>query len=253
VVKTVIDVEDIWVKYADKVILEAVNLVVQENDFLGIIGPNGSGKTTLLRTILGLVKPNRGRLTVLGGSPEDRRRFIGYVPQIEHFDPDFPATVWDVVLMGRLSRRKIFRGYDAGDREIAKNALQRVAMTDSVGSSIGTLSGGQRQRVLIARALTSEPELLLLDEPTTSVDPQLENAFWELLGELKKKITIVVVTHDMSAVSRYVDKIACLNRKLYYQGSRVITPEMWSATYGCPVDMIAHGIPHWVVKEHEEG
>jgi zinc transport system ATP-binding protein len=246
-----VNVQDLWVQYGDKVILEGIDLTVGENDFLGIIGPNGGGKTTLLKSLLGLVKPSRGRITLFDESPERTRKLVGYVPQIEHSDPEFPATVWDVVLMWRLSRSKILKPYGATDEEVARHALSEVGMMEYAERPIGKLSGGQRQRALIARALAAEPRLLLLDEPTASVDQHSEREFWELLGDLKNRITIIVVTHDISAVSRHVDKIACLNRRLYYQGTRRITPEMWNATYGCPVDMIAHGIPHWVIKEHE--
>jgi len=247
----VVELKNIWVHYEDKSILEGINLIVKENDFLGIIGPNGGGKTTLLKVVLGLIKPNKGEVKVFGDHPKKTRKHIGYVPQIRRFDLEFPATVWDVVATGRLGHNNLFKNYDYQDKEIVKETLEKVNMIRFKDEAIGKLSGGERQRVFIARALASEPKMLLLDEPTASVDKELDTKFWEFLNELKKRITIILVTHDISAVSVYVDKIACLNRKLYYQGTKEITPEIWSETYKCPVEMIAHGIPHRVVKEHK--
>ena len=246
----IVDLKNVWAHYEDKVVLESVNLVVEEHDFLGIIGPNGGGKTTLLKIILGLIKSSRGEVKVFGKSPQKNRHLIGYVPQIRQFDLEFPATVWDVVATGRLGNSKLSRRYDYEDRKIVKEALEEVDMIEFRDDAIGKLSGGERQRVLIARALASNPKLLLLDEPTTNVDKNLDTKLWEFFNSLKKKITIVLVTHDISAVSVYVDKIACLNRKLYYQGTKEITPEMWTEAYKCPVDMIAHGLPHRVLEEH---
>jgi zinc transport system ATP-binding protein len=248
--KSIVDLKDVYVYYDDKIILENINLIVEENDFLGIIGPNGAGKTTLLKVILGLIKPNRGTVTVFGGLPENNRKLIGYVPQIRQFDLDFPATVWDVVMTGRLNRTKIFRRYSLEDKKIASTALEKVNMSNLRHNPIGRLSGGERQRVFIARALTSEPRLLLLDEPTANVDKNLDTKLWEFFHNLKKLMPIILVTHDLSAVSIYVDKIACLNRRLHYQGTKEITAEVLEDIYKCPVELIAHGLPHRVLKEH---
>jgi len=242
--------EDVWVRYGDITVLEEVNLTVKEHDFLGIIGPNGGGKTTLLRVILGLVKPSRGRVWVLGGSPEKGRRFIGYVPQYTEFDRDFPITVLDVVLMGRLGRVGLFKGYRDEDRRIALEALEKMEMLDFKDRRLGSLSIGQMQRVFIARALATEPRLLLLDEPTASIDKPMQTNIYELLQRLKDEVTIILVSHDIGVISTYVDKIACLNRKLFYHDSKEITVEMLEETYQCPVEMIAHGVPHRVLKEH---
>ncbi len=246
----VVDLRDVWLRYDDKVILESINLVVEERDFLGIIGPNGGGKTTLLKIILGLIKPSRGKVRVFGGPPERSRRLIGYVPQIRQLDTAFPITVWDIVETGRLGHSKPLRRYNLKDKEMVNTALEKVDMMKYKDHAIGKLSGGERQRVFIARALASEPKLLLLDEPTASIDKRLDTRFWEFLNLLKSKLPIILVTHDISAVSIYVDKIACLNRKLFYQGTKEIKPEIWAETYQCPVEMIAHGLPHRVIKEH---
>jgi zinc transport system ATP-binding protein len=247
-----VELKNVWVNFEEKVVLESIDLVVNENDFLGIIGPNGGGKTTLLKVILGLLGPSRGDIKVFGGTPENNRGHVGYVPQVRQFDLDFPASVLDVVLTGRLNKNKLFRRYSSEDRRRVAKSLEEVNMIDFKDEAIGKLSGGERQRVLIARALTSEPKLLLLDEPTASVDNRMDKKFWDVLNELKKKMTIILVTHDISAVSVYVDKLACLNRKLFYQGSKEITHEMWAKAYECPVEMIAHRLPHRLLKEHDQ-
>ena len=247
----VVKLEDVWVFYDGMPALEGVNLSINQDDFLGIIGPNGGGKTTLLKVILGLVKPSRGKVKVLGTSPDRGRRSVGYVSQYSLFDRDFPISVWDVVLMGRLERAGLFKRYGEGDRTAAIQTLQTVGMLDLKDQQIGKLSGGQLQRVFIARALLTEPRLLLLDEPMASVDTVMQTEFYELLERLKQRMAIVLVSHDIGAVSVYVDKIACLNHQLFYHGSKEISPEVLEATYKCPVQMIAHGtVPHRVLREH---
>jgi zinc transport system ATP-binding protein len=247
----VVKLENVWVQYNGVPVLEGINLSVLQDDFLGIIGPNGGGKTTLLKVILGLTKPVRGSVTVLGKEPEKSRNKIGYVPQYNLFDRAFPVDVQDVVLMGRYSMTGLFRRYDREDRERSEEALKTVGMLEHKDRQVGSLSGGELQRVLIARALVADPKLLLLDEPTASVDPAMQTEFYELLERLKQRMAIILVSHDISAVSIYVDKIACLNRQLHYHGSKEITPEILEATYKCPVQMIAHGtVPHRVLKEH---
>lgn len=248
----VINLEDVWVDYDGLVALEGVNLSVEEGDFLGIIGPNGGGKTTLFKVILGLIKPSRGSVSVWGDSPERARGFIGYAPQYPLLDRDFPASVWDVALMGRLGNTGRFKRYTHKDKEITADALNKVEMFTLKQRQIGRLSWGQRQRVLIARALAAEPKILLLDEPTASVDSHIEMGLYELLQKLNEEITIVLVTHDIGVISTYVKKIACLNRRLIYHKSRKITADMLEATYQCPVDMIAHGLPHRVLAKHKE-
>jgi zinc transport system ATP-binding protein len=243
--------EDVWVQFDGSPILEGIDLAVGGNDFLGIIGPNGGGKTTLLKVLLGLIEPDRGKALVMGEPPERSRRWIGYVPQHSLFDRDFPISVWDVVLMGRYGRVGLFRRHGDVDKIKAQDALAMVGMLDRKDRQMGKLSGGEQQRVLIARALAGEPRLLLLDEPTASVDSAIQTEFYELLERLKKRMAIVLVSHDLGAISIYVDTIACLNRQLHYHGSKEIGPEVLEATYKCPVQMIAHGsVPHRVLKEH---
>ena len=248
----VIRLDDVWVKYGDITVLEGINLSVQNLDFLGIIGPNGGGKTTLLKVILGLIKPTRGEVTVLGGTPERRRRFIGYVPQIIQFDQEFPVTVLDVVLMGRLGKKGFLGKYSEEDVKVACESLESVEMLEFKNRQVGKLSGGQLQRVLLARALAADPKILLLDEPTASIDEPTKTELYELLKNLNRKVTVILVSHDIGVISSYVDKVACLNRRLFYHGSKEIKPETIEKTYQCPIDLIAHGVPHRVFRKHKE-
>jgi len=249
--RPVVELRDVWVRYGEVPVLEGVDLSVRQHDFLGIIGPNGGGKSTLLKTILGLVSPVRGEVRVFGDSPERARRDIGYVAQRLVFDRDFPASVWDVVLMGRQGVRGMAKRYAASDMAAAEKCLERVGMLGARRTQIGRLSGGEQQRVFIARALVGEPRILLLDEPLASVDPAMQSDMYELLEELRRSLTIVMVSHDIGAVSVYVESIACLNRQLYYHGSAELSPEVLETTYQCPVQLIAHGpVPHRVLKEH---
>ncbi len=248
--REIVKLEDVWLYFDNMPVLEGINLSIKDRDFLGIIGPNGGGKTCLLKLILGLLKPSRGELTVFGHTAERSRKSVGYVPQYSLFDRDFPINVLDVVLMGRVGQMKRFRRYSEEDKKLASEALETVEMHDYRDSQIGQLSGGQQQRVFIARALVTEPKMLLLDEPMASVDSHMQTELYELFEKLRQQMAIVLVSHDISAVSIYVDKIACLNRKLFYHDSKELTAEDLEESYLCPVEIIAHGVPHRVLKEH---
>jgi zinc transport system ATP-binding protein len=248
-----VELHDVWFAYGDLPVLEGIDLVIEARDYLAILGPNGSGKTTLLRLLLGLLRPSRGSVRVLGVSPQLARGRVGYVPQRVRFDLDFPIRVSDVVRMGRLRSDRMLRRPGPADREAVERALATVEIADLAERPIGALSGGQLQRVLIARALAVEPELLLLDEPTASLDERFGHGVWELLEQLSRDMTVVLISHDVGAISRYVRSVACLNRKLFTHPSRELTPEILEATYGCPVDLIAHGHPHRVLGDHDAG
>ncbi|MDH3686200.1 MAG: ABC transporter ATP-binding protein [Myxococcales bacterium] len=232
-------------------VLEEVSLRIEAGDYLALLGPNGGGKSTLLKVLLGLLTPDEGSVRVFGQSPRAARGRVGYVPQSFRFDRDFPIRVLDVVLMGRVGKLKRGTVADA-DREIARAALARVEMAELGTRPIGALSGGQLQRVWIARALAQQPELLLLDEPTSSLDERVERSVWELFAELSQEMAVVVVSHDIGAISRHVRGVACLNRRLHSHPTRELTSEMLEATYGCPVDLLAHGHPHRVLHAHDE-
>ncbi|KQC15684.1 MAG: ABC transporter ATP-binding protein [Methanothrix sp.] len=246
-----VSIENLWVRLDDRTVLEDVTLEVKEGDFLGLIGPNGGGKTTLLKVILGLLKPSRGKVLVYGMSPETARKRVGYLPQKSLFDKNFPITALEAVIMGRYGRRGLLGRYSTEDKDAALSALEAVGMEEHADREIGALSGGQQQRIFVARALVSEPDLLLLDEPATGIDSSRQREFYELLRDMNEKMTIIMVSHDISAVSTYVKKIACVSRKLYYHGSKELTAEEIEEAYHCPVEMIAHGIPHRVLREHD--
>ena len=248
----IVEIKDVWLSLKGKPILEAVNLRLEEGDYLGLIGPNGGGKTTLLHVMLGLLSPDRGTVRIFGEEPSRGRGRIGYVPQYTRFDANFPMSVLDVVLMGRIAARGLLRRRSERDREVALSSLEKVEMADEAGRQIGRLSGGQLQRVMIARALAVEPRLLLLDEPTASLDTRVGVSVFELLKNLSREVTLVLVSHDVGVISRYVKTVACLNRQLYYHQSKEITREMFEAAYGCPVDLVAHGHAHRVLADHTE-
>ncbi|MBN1642244.1 MAG: metal ABC transporter ATP-binding protein [Anaerolineae bacterium] len=249
--REVIAIRHLWAGYEHEQVLEDVNLSVRELDFIGLIGPNGGGKTTLIKVLLGLLPPTRGEVQVMGMSPREGRRYIGYVPQFVEFDREFPISVWDVACMGRLGRRGLFHRFTAEDDAVVAAALRQVEMLDLRDQPIGELSGGQRQRVYIARALATEPAILLLDEPTASVDPQIRTSIFELLRDLNDRATILMISHDMGAVSSYVKTVGCVNRRLFYHNERHLTPEMLELAYQCPIDLLAHGVPHRVLAEHD--
>jgi zinc transport system ATP-binding protein len=249
--REVISLRHVWASYDGQSVLEDVDLSVEALDFIGIVGPNGGGKTTLFKVLLGLVPSTRGEVRIMGERVEEGRRHIGYVPQLTTFDSDFPISVWDVVQMGRLGRRGLLRRYTAEDAEVVADALHRVDMLDQQERPFGDLSGGQRQRVYIARALATEPSILLLDEPLASVDPRVSSNIYTLLKRLNRSVTILMASHDIGAISSHVKTVGCLNRRLFYHGQDALTPEMVELAYQCPIDLIAHGVPHRVFPEHD--
>jgi len=221
-------------------VLDEVSFTIQERTFISIVGPNAGGKTTLLKLMLGLLKPSRGTIEIFGQNPEKARPRIGYMPQYVQFDPNFPVTVLDVVLMGRLGNGVRFGPYGKADKEIAMEALHKLEMDKAKNRPFMALSGGQRQRVLIARALTAEPELLLLDEPTSNVDMAVETELFELLNTMSETITVVVVSHDLGFVSQYVQSVVCVNRRVMMHPTTAVTGDVISALYGSDVRMVRH-------------
>ncbi len=207
---TVIEVDDLFFSYDATSVLEDVAFKVEENEFVAIFGPNGGGKTTLLQLLMGFLKPDRGTIRIFGEKPKAARKFLGWVPQNFSFDRHFPISVEEVVLHGRLKGGS-WR-FAPEDHEIVKEVLDRVGMKKTLKNPFAALSGGQQQRVLIARALASNPSLLLLDEPTASVDHVAENEIYALLNELRKQMTIVMVTHDLNRAVESVDTLYCVQK-----------------------------------------
>jgi len=234
-----IEMNDVTFSYGKEPILEGVNIDIKRGDFAGVVGPNGGGKTTLLKLILGRLKPDKGDILVFGSSPEKAYLRIGYMPQHAYLDMLFPVSVMDVVLMGRLGRRMGGR-YSKEDRQAAHVALQEMRVDDLLDRSFSELSGGQRQRVLIARALCSEPELLLLDEPTANVDPEIEEAFFDILKGLNERMTILIVSHDIGFISKKVKSAICVNRCVVVHPTSEIDGTVIRDIYGGDVCMIRH-------------
>lgn len=234
----VIDIQDVSYAYDGPPVLSDIDLTVPAGEFLGIVGPNAGGKSTLLKLLLGLLEPGSGRIHVLGRSPAKARRHLGYVPQYPAFARDFPITVEQVVLMGRLGRW--FGGYSTGDRAIARRAMAETEVDHLAQRHIQRLSGGQLQRVLVARALAAEPDILLLDEPTANIDQRMESDIFELLKRLNERMTILVVSHDVAFISGYVHRVACLNRTLVCHDTASIDGHTIQELYGEDVRMVAH-------------
>ncbi|HRS93199.1 MAG TPA: metal ABC transporter ATP-binding protein [Methanolinea sp.] len=249
--RPVIEVSDVSFGHNGKVILEHVSLKVRKGDFFALIGPNGGGKTTLLKIILGLLVPSGGTVTVLGQPPGRARSRVGYVPQFRTYDFSYPITVREMVLSGRLSHARFpWARYTPADHEAADRILERLRMAPLAERPVSALSGGEQQRAILARALVGNPEVLILDEPTVYIDAPTEVHFYNILEDLRKDLTVLLVSHDIGVISRHVTRVACLNRRLFTHDSPEITEDMIEAAYQCPVDLIAHGIPHRVLGDH---
>lgn len=243
----VVDVRGVTFGYEREPVLRNVNLTIGSQDFLAIIGPNGGGKTTLLRLILGLATPWSGSIDWPSGLLPGA---VGYVPQFSTFDKNFPLRLRDAVLMGRLNRGGLIGRYRRTDYQALDRVLERLRLERLAAVPIAELSGGQLQRALIARALVGEPQILFLDEPTASVDAQTRRVLAEVLNELNQRIPVVVITHDVTGFATQVKQIACVNRELYYHGSGQLSHADLAEAYGCPVELIAHGVPHRLLRDH---
>jgi len=241
-----VEIEDVQFDYGATRVLDDVNLTVEPGDFLGIIGPNGSGKTTLLRLVLGLLTPSRGAIRLFGHAPSSFRQWgrLGYVPQRATLDPALPATVYEVVATGLVSTLGLFGRIGADQRQRISEVLGHVGMQAHAAARIGALSPGQQQRVLIARALVSNPELLILDEPTGGVDAEAQTSFYALLRHLnrEREVTLILVSHDIGVVAKEVTKLACLNRRLVFHGrpGDFLSDAALTALYGPAMRVVSH-------------
>jgi len=223
-----IEIKNLTFSYDKQIVLENINLTVEDKDFLAIIGPNGGGKSTLIKTILGINQIKKGQINILGNEPSLNLSKLGYVPQNTNINTNFPIKVIEVVMMGHIRDKneenksrnflnKYFKiGYNEFEKSCALDALKKVGMEEYAQKKIGSLSGGQRQRVMIARALCSHPSILILDEPTASIDVSWQKQIYDLLKELNKTITVVVVSHDISVILSYASKVAHINKIITY-------------------------------------
>lgn len=245
----IVEVKNLYFQYDKKTVLENIDLSIERGAFLGLVGPNGSGKSTLLKCLLGLLKPMKGSIKLFG---EDIQNFrdrskIGFVSQkANSFNSAFPANVFEVVASGLTAKIGLLKKMKKSDREKVLEAIRIVGMEEFVHRNIGELSGGQQQRVFIARALVSEPQLFILDEPTVGVDQQTVRHFYELLEHLNKDlgITLILVTHDIGAITDKVSHVACLNRRLYFHGNtdefEHLKEKGLTAIYEHPVQLLIH-------------
>jgi zinc transport system ATP-binding protein len=252
----IVQLHHVSYRYERGNVLEDINLSVQKGSFLGIVGPNGSGKSTLLKLILGLLKPQHGEVLLFGKNIQQFRDWqkVGYVSQkANSFNTGFPATVFEVVASGLTKKIGLFRYLSKADRERVTETIDSVGMGAFSKQNIGELSGGQQQRVFIARALVSDPELLILDEPTVGVDAENISAFYQLLNDLNKKlgITLLLVTHDIGTITDKVTHVACLNRTLHFHGDthefEASKKESMSDIYGHKVHVLSHHHHHEIV------
>lgn len=229
--------------YDGTLVLDDVTLTIGQGDFVCIVGPNGGGKTTLLKLILGLLRPASGSIRVFGGTPQEARARMGYVPQHVLLDPQFPVSVQDVVLMGRLGSGSAWGRYSRTDHDAAAVALESVGLAALRRQSFFALSGGQRQRALIARALAGNPDLLLLDEPTANLDAHVEGEFYDLLRQLNQRMTILLVSHDLGFVAQMVKTVVCVSRSVAVHPTSALSGTLIREMYGGEVRMVRHDHP----------
>lgn len=212
----IIKIEQLAAGYEDKQVLNDVNLTVYDDDYLGIIGPNGGGKTTLMRIILGLMKPTEGHVRYFKNGEEVKEITMGYLPQYNDLDKQFPISVFEVVLSGLSKQKKLFSRYSKAQHQQALDTIEKMQLTDLKDRHIGALSGGQLQRVLLARAIVSKPDVVILDEPNTYIDRRFQKQMYEMLEQINQECAIIIVSHDIAEVLNNVKHIACVNHHLHY-------------------------------------
>ena len=247
-----LEVKDLTVKYGIKTVLREVSFTLWKNDFLGIIGPNGGGKTTLLKAILGLLKPSAGQIIFYKENRPVNMLKIGYLPQINQIDRAFPISVHEVVASGLIGEKKGWRRYSGEQQQRINETLDRMGIREKAARPVSDLSGGELQRVLLCRAIVSHPDLLILDEPNTFVDKLYEAKLYQLLEEINRDMSIILVSHDTGTILPLVKNIACINETLHYHSGNNPTDEWLGQVYHCPIELIGHGdFPHRVLQKHE--
>lgn len=245
--KNIVEIKNVSFSYGEVLVLKNISLSIHQGDYLGIIGPNGSGKSTMLKLMLGLLKPTSGEIKLFGQSIADFRDWnkLGYVPQKAiNFDSLFPVTVYEVVEMGRYNKKRIWRGLKKSDHEIIEKSLRQVEMWEFKDRLIGDLSSGQQQRVFIARALSGEPEMIFLDEPTVGVDIKAQENFYALLKKLNQELglTLILISHDLEVVSKEATEVACVNQNLVYHSDPkdCMKKNYLEQLYGADANFVIH-------------
>ena len=249
---TIIQTNGLCAAYDGKTVLSQVDLTVYERDFLGVIGPNGGGKTTLIKCILGLHKPSKGAICFYKDGKEVPEITMGYLPQYNNIDRKFPISVYKVVLSGLSKQKPLLSRYTTKHHEQARRIIARMGLEGLENRAIGELSGGQLQRALLGRALVSNPEVVILDEPNTYIDKRFEAKLYSLLEEINRERAIILVSHDIGTVLKNVKTIACVNETVHYHPHTEVPTEWLEEHFGCPIEMLGHGtFPHRVLKCHE--
>ena len=246
-----IQITDLSASYDNKTVLSHINLTVYEQDFLGVIGPNGGGKTTLVKSILGLHRPDKGQIRFFREGKETEEINMGYLPQYNSIDKKFPISVYEVVLSGLSKQKSLFKRYSKEQHEQVREIIARMGLEGCEDRAIGQLSGGQLQRAMLGRALVSNPEVVILDEPNTYIDKRFEAKLYELLEEINRERAIILVSHDIGTVLQNVKTIACVNETLDYHPDTEVPSEWLEEHFGCPIELLGHGhLPHRVLKCH---
>ena len=248
----IIQISDLYAAYEEKTVLSHVDLTVYERDFLGIIGPNGGGKTTLIKSILGLHQPQKGKIHFYKNGKEVPEIKMGYLPQYNNIDKKFPISVYEVILSGLSKQKSIFQRYSNEQHELVRQMIIQMGLEGMDKRAIGELSGGQLQRALLGRALVSNPEVIILDEPNTYIDKRFEAKLYSLLEEINKERAIILVSHDIGTILKNVKTIACVNETVHYHPHTEVPTEWLEEHFGCPIEMLGHGtFPHRVLKCHD--
>ncbi len=247
-----IQIESLSAAYENRTVLRDVNLSIYEKDFLGIIGPNGGGKTTLIKTILGLIKPVMGNIQFYRNDQPAESITMGYLPQYNSIDRKFPISVEEVILSGLSGKKALIGKFSREHHAKVHTVVKRMGLQGLEKRAIGQLSGGQLQRALLGRAIVSDPQLVILDEPSTYIDKQFEARLYELLNEINQECAIILVSHDIGTVLQNVKSIACVNETVDYHPDTGITTEWLERNFHCPIEIVGHGtLPHRVLGKHE--
>ena len=252
--RKLIDLKNVSVSYGRKSVLRELSLTLWEDDFLGVIGPNGGGKTTIIKLILGLLTPEKGTISFYDKGQKVPLLKMGYLPQINQIDKRFPISVYEVIASGLISERKRLSGYTTEQRQRIDEVIKQMGLQALPKRPIGELSGGELQRVLLGRAIVSDPQVLILDEPNTYVDKLFESHLYELLEMLNKQCAIILVSHDIGTILPLVKNVACVNETLHYHAGNDLSEEWLDEAFHCPIELVGHGeFPHRILKKHDCG
>ena len=246
-----IEIKDLSASYDNKTVLRDISLTVYEHDFLGIIGPNGGGKTTLIKVILGLKKPSSGSISFFLNGKKAEHITMGYLPQYSSIDKKFPISVQEVILSGLSGQKSLISRFNASQHEQVERVVNRMGLEGLEKRAIGALSGGQLQRALLGRAIVSNPDILILDEPSTYIDKRFEAKLYALLEEINHDCAIILVSHDIGTVIQNVKSIACVNETLHYHPDTEVSTDWLEKNFDCPIELLGHGrLPHRILGEH---